>query len=102
MPGAAWAFRRLIRTGSCGASGFALIVSARSHSFVCASASAAASAPTKFGIRSSGDGKRAMPFSLIACHYLFAQRGLRREHVPRAGGIVVVTARHGVKVACGE
>jgi hypothetical protein len=33
--------------------------------------------------------------------YLFAQRGLRREHVTRAGGIVIVTARHGVKVACG-
>ena len=32
--------------------------------------------------------------------YLFANRGLRGEHVPRAGGIVVVTARHCVKVAC--
>ena len=54
-PGAA------VRTGHCGESGFAFTVAAAFHSSVSASRRAAASAPTKFGMRPVGFGKRAIP-----------------------------------------
>ena len=57
------------RTGRCGASGLHLSRRAAFHSGSAAARAAAASAPTKFGIRSSmGKGKRAMPRADIARH----------------------------------
>jgi hypothetical protein len=47
------------RTGHCGESGFALTVRARCHAGTLRRRSAAASAPTKFGIRPSTPGNRA-------------------------------------------
>ena len=57
-----------VPSGSCGESGFDLIVVARCHSVVSARCAAAASAPTKLGMRFAGAGKRATPFTLIARH----------------------------------
>ena len=50
-----------VRTGHCGESGLALTVAAASHSGASARRAAAASAPTKFGIRPVGLGTRAIP-----------------------------------------
>ena len=50
-----------MRTGHCGESGFDFTVAAALHSSVPASSRAAASAPTKLGMRFAGFGKRATP-----------------------------------------
>ena len=59
---------RRCRTGHCGESGFAFSVAARAHSSVSARRRAAASAPTKFGMRLAGFGKRATPGTSSAAH----------------------------------
>ena len=82
-----------MRTGHCGESGFDFTVDAARHSSVSASSRAAASAPTKLGMRFAGFGNRAMPgWSSVGPH-LLAQHRLRRQQLGIAAGVVVVT-RH--------
>ena len=84
------------RTGICGESGFDFSVVARCHASVARSRSAAASAPTKFGMRPSGFGNRRTPGAPIAVPHLLPHGGLGGEDIGIAPGVLVVSAGHRV------